>query len=232
MRKIALLAVGLPLACYTLNAVASATWIDNRYAHTYAAEKNQYKIGAGHIFDNGAYLLVSSLYDLGQGGDQFKSSFQEYEGGIPVPLSGGWSITPGGLTDINSSGTTLSPYISLDYKFNPILSVSTRYRYNHQTHKTRDLSNDMDYNDSHQIDLFVNYQATKKLWLQFNPEFFINTNDYHAANGNRTHWEPSIVARYRMNPHWMPYTEVAWLDRDANHDNQVRIRLGIRYYLF
>ncbi|NDL62122.1 oligogalacturonate-specific porin KdgM family protein [Acerihabitans arboris] len=232
MKKITFLAMGLPLACCTLNAMASATWIDNRYAHTTASEKNQYKIGAGHIFDNGAGVLVSSMYDLGQDFGQLRSTFQEYEGWYPLPLNDKWSITPGGLTDIDSSGTKLAPYISLDYKFSKVVSVSTRYRYNHMTHQERDYNNEMDFNDSHQIDLFLNYQATDKLWLQFNPEFFINTGDYYASNGKKTHWEPSIVARYRVNQHWMPYAEVAWLDQDQNNDNQVRFRLGIRYYLF
>ncbi len=234
MKKSTLLAIGLPLICCTLEAMASATWIDNRYAHTSTLDKNQYKIGAGHIFDNGAGVLVSSMYDLGHDFGQFRSTFQEYEGWYPLPLNDKLSITPGGLTDIDSNGTTLSPYISLDYKFNKIFSMSTRYRYNHLTHQTMDYNSRMDYNDTHQIDLFLNYQATDKLWLQLNPEFFINNGDYYAANGKKTHWEPSIVARYRVNQHWMPYAEVAWLDKNKAKDNddQVRIRLGIRYFLF
>ncbi len=98
------------------------------------------------------------------------------------------------------------------------------------THKDRDYNGYMDYNDSHQLDLFLNYQATEKLWLQLNPEFFVNANDFNASNGQKTHWEPSIVARYRVDKHWLPYAEVAWLDQDQNHDDQVRFRLGIRYY--
>ncbi|MDU4436075.1 MAG: porin, partial [Pluralibacter gergoviae] len=64
MKKLHAMIIGLPLSCFTLNAMAAATWIDNRYAHTTAAEKNQYKIGLGHIFDNGAGVLASAMYDL------------------------------------------------------------------------------------------------------------------------------------------------------------------------
>lgn len=194
-------------------------------------KKNQYKIGGGHIFDNGAGLLAGAFYDLGKDFDQFRSTFQEYEGWYPVDLGNGWTFTPGGLTDVTSDGTTLSPYAGLGYKINDIFNIATRYRYNHNTHKSRDNSGEMDYNDSHQVDIYFNYQATDKLWLQFNPEFFINTGDYYAANGNTTHWEPSIVARYRVSPTWMPYGEIAWLDKDQNNDNQVRFRIGVRYYL-
>ncbi|MFS2222339.1 oligogalacturonate-specific porin KdgM family protein [Pantoea sp. B65] len=232
MKKTLYLAMALPLVCCSLNALASATWIDNRYAHTTAAEKNQYKIGAGHIFDNGAGILASAMYDPGQDFQQFRSTFQEFEGWYPIPLSDNWTFSPGGLTDIDSGGTKLAPYAGIEYKFSKAFSIATRYRYNHMTHKELDYNSNMDYNDSHQIDVFFNYQATDKLWLQLNPEFFINSGDFYASNGQKTHWEPSIVARYRVNQHWMPYAEVAWLDQDKNHDNQVRFRLGIRYYIF
>ncbi|MCW8114171.1 oligogalacturonate-specific porin KdgM family protein [Yersinia intermedia] len=232
MKKLTYFIVGLPLMGCTLNAMASATWIDNRYAHTTASEKNQYKIGMGHIFDNGAGVLVSGMYDLGKDIDQFKSTFQEFEGWYPIPLNNKLTFTLGGLTDIDSSGTKLAPYAGLEYKLNKSFSVASRYRYNHMTHKESDFNGKMDYNDNHQLDVYFNYQATDKLWLQLNPEFFINTGDYYASNGKKTHWEPSIVARYRIDPHWMPYAEIAWLDKDKNNDNQVRFRLGIRYYLF
>ncbi|AUU90757.1 porin [Enterobacteriaceae bacterium ENNIH3] len=226
--------IGLSLSTLTLNAFAAATWVDNRYAHTWGPEKNQYKIGGGHIFDNGAGVLASAMYDIGTTnqniGRQLKSTFQEFEGWYPFKLDDQWSVTTGGLTDIDSAGSSISPYMSLDYKLNNVLSFSTRYRYNHITRRTADLNGNMSYNDAHQLDFFLNYQATDKLWLQLNPEFFINTNDFHAANGKKTHWEPSIVARYRINQHWMPYTEVAWLDKDKNNDNQIRLRVGIHYY--
>ena len=165
MRILRTLLIGIPLSCFTLNTFAAATWVDNRYAHTTASEKNQYKIGLGHIFDNGAGVLASAMYDLGQDFNQMKSSFQEFEGWYPIPLNEKWTLTPGGLTDIDNKGTKLAPYISLDYKISKTLSFSSRYRYNHMTHKDRDYNGYMDYNDSHQFDLYLNYQATEKLWL-------------------------------------------------------------------
>ena len=161
MKTLRTLLIGIPLSCFTLNTLAAATWVDNRYAHTTASEKNQYKIGLGHIFDNGAGVLASAMYDLGQDFNQMKSSFQEFEGWYPIPLNEKWTLTPGGLTDIDSKGTKLAPYISLDYKISKSLSFSSRYRYNHMTHKDRDYNGYMDYNDSHQFDLYLNYQATE-----------------------------------------------------------------------
>ncbi len=231
MKKSTYFTIALPLTLFTMNAFSAATWVDNRYAHTTASEKNQYKIGAGHIFDNGAGILVSAMYDLGQNFDQMRSTFQEYEGWYPVPLNDKWTLTPGGLSDIDSNGTKIAPYLGLDYKVSKVFSIGSRYRYNHMTHKEHDYNGNMNYNDSHQFDLFFNYQATDKLWLQLNPEFFVNANDFNASNGQKTHWEPSIVARYRLDKNWMPYAEVAWLDQDQNHDDQVRFRIGIRFYI-
>lgn len=96
MKKLHILVIGIPLSCFSLNAFSAATWVDNRYAHTTASEKNQYKIGLGHIFDNGAGVLASAMYDLGQDFNQMKSSFQEFEGWYPIPLNEKWTLTPGG----------------------------------------------------------------------------------------------------------------------------------------
>jgi hypothetical protein len=82
MKKSTYFTIALPLTLFTMNAFSAATWVDNRYAHTTASEKNQYKIGAGHIFDNGAGILVSAMYDLGQNFDQMRSTFQNMKGGI------------------------------------------------------------------------------------------------------------------------------------------------------
>lgn len=231
MNKIALLFIGVPLTCFTLNATAAATWIENRYAHTTSVQKNQYKLGAGHIFDNGAGLLAATFYDLGSDFDQMKSTFQEFEGWYPIKFDDKWSVTVGGLTDIDSNGVKLAPYASLNYVINKTVNVSARYRFNKMMHKEKDLNGDMDYNDSHQYDLYLNWQATDKLWLQFNPEYIVNINEFNAANGEKGHWEPAVVARYRMNKNWMPFAEVAWLDEDQFGHDQVRYRLGIRYYI-
>lgn len=229
--KIRRLIFGLAVPLVSLQAAASSTWIDNRYAHITASETNQYKIGVGHTFDNGAGLLASSIYDLGKDVNQFKSAFQEYEGWYPFALDDRWSLSPGMLSDVTSSGTKVAPYLVLNYQFTDSLGVAGRYRYNHMTHRERNLNSDMAYNDSHLFDIFVNWQASDRLWVQFNPEYAINTGEFHAPNGHRAHWEPNVAARYQLNRHWAPYMELGWLDKDQNHDSQVRIRVGVRYYL-
>lgn len=219
------------LLVVSLNAAASSTWVDNRYAHITGSEKNQYKIGGGHTFDNGATVLAAWLYDAGKNFDQFKSSFQEYEGWYPVNLSPDWTLSPGLLSDVDQAGTKIAPYAMLEYRVSGDLSVAGRYRYNHMTHKDVNINGEMEYNDSHLLDVFVNYQATDKLWLQLTPEFSMNAGDFRSPNGKRTHWEPNIAAHYQLNKHWRPFVELGWLDRDENHDNQVRVRIGIRYFL-
>ncbi|KQW99721.1 hypothetical protein ASC84_19665 [Acinetobacter sp. Root1280] len=73
-------ALGISILLVSLHANASTTWIDNRYGHITSSDKNQYKIGFGHIFENDAGILVSSIYDLGQPLNHFEKSFQEIEG--------------------------------------------------------------------------------------------------------------------------------------------------------
>jgi len=80
------------LLSVSLNA-ASSTWMDNRYARITGSEKNQYKIGGGHTFDNGATILAAWLYDAGKNFDQFKSSFPKYKGWYPVNLSPDWTMS-------------------------------------------------------------------------------------------------------------------------------------------
>ncbi|EXU74208.1 oligogalacturonate-specific porin KdgM family protein [Erwinia mallotivora] len=119
----------------------------------------------------------------------------------------------------------------LEYRVSGDLSVAGRYRYNHMTHKDVNINGKMEYKDSHLLDVFVNYQATDKLWLLLDPEFSINTGDFRSPNGKRMHWEPNIAAHYQLNKYWRAFAELGWLDRDENHDNQVCVRIGIRYFL-
>ncbi|MCS0522645.1 oligogalacturonate-specific porin KdgM family protein [Enterobacter hormaechei] len=226
-----IIAGGILLTVFCAQACASSTWVDNRYAHITAVERNQYKIGVGHEFDSGAVILASSIYEMGKNFNQFKSSFQEYEGWYPVTLTDRLTLLPGALVDTDSDGTKVGGSAMIDYRLAEGLSAGGRYRYNHMTYKQRNLNQDMAYNDAHLIDLFVNYQATDKLWLQFNPQYTVNAGDFNSANGHKTHWETSLVAQYRLNKRWMPYTELAWLDQDQNNDNQFRLRIGIKYFL-
>ena len=209
---------------------ASQTWIDNRYAHVYSAETNQYKIGIGHLFDNKSGLLASSVYDLGQNFQQFKSAFQEFEGWYNVDLDQHWSLQPGGLVDTTSDGNIISPYFGVNYSFNPGVLLGFRYRYNHNTKKTIDLSGVPEYDDTHHMSIFFSQQVTEKLSIQFIPELLINTNNFREANGSKHHWEIALAGRYRINANWVPYSEITWLDRDQNNDNLIRLRVGVRYY--
>lgn len=229
--KLNIFVSSLMLLSFPFYVNASSSWVDTRYAHITGAETNQYKIGVGHEFDSGAVFLASSLYDMGKDFNQFKSSFQEFEGWYPIRLSDNWSVVPGALMDVNSAGTKIAGSVMLNHKLSNKMSIAERYRYNHMTHRENDLNQVRSYNDVHQLDLFINYQATNNFKLFLNPQYNVNTGNFKAPNGRKAHWENNLGAQYWMSKKWMPYTELAWLDRDKNHDNQFRIRIGIKYFI-
>lgn len=215
-----------------LPSVTHATsWFDVREQYNTYTNQNQNKLGFGHIFDDGSGVLISNLNSTGEHLDRYYSSFQEYEGWYNIKLNDKVSMAPGGLVDVSATGTTQAPYFGATYTLDKQLSIGGRYRYNHQSGVTTNTLGDLKHNDTHQLDMFISYQVTPKLWMQINPEYFMNTNDFKSTNGKSSHWEPSLIARYRFNQQWMGYTEATWLDKAADNSNIMRYRVGVRYFL-
>lgn len=221
----------LPLF-FTCIPVYAGGYIEVREAWNSASEEHQLKLGAGYNFKNGAGLIYQSAFNTGKNLDQLKHSFDEIEGWYPV-----WKITNdltfygGGLINSTKSGSTTAPYVQLGYVATPDFAVAFKYKYNHMNYMTTNLIGTMDYNDNHQLIIVANYKISNILSYEFEPNLYINTADYNRKNGKDHSWELNHKLTWKMTQAWRPFIQLSWLDRDnKNHAEQIRIRLGIRYY--
>ncbi|MBA8199448.1 porin OmpL [Citrobacter freundii] len=223
----------IPLIIFSIgSAYAGGGYLEIREAWNSASEEHQLKLGVGYNFDNGAGALYQSAFNTGKNWNQLKHSFDEIEGWYPI-----WNINEsttffiGGLVNTTKEGSTTSPYFHIAYKANKDLVLVTKYKYNHMNYETLNLYGEMDYNDSHQLILVANYKITDTLAYEFEPNLYINTADYNRKNKKDHSWELNHKFTWKMTQQWRPFIQVSWLDRDTkNHAEQIRIRLGIRYY--
>ena len=224
-RTILLLAVALPAFCQ------AGGYLEVREAWNSASEEHQFKVGAGYNFDNGAGVLFQTVYNTAEL-DQFKHSFDEFEGWYPLwEITDKLTLSPGGILNSTSAGSTTSPYVQLGYSVNPDLAVAFKYRYNHMNYQTRDINSEMNYNDNHQLVMVVNYKINDSLTYEFEPDLYLNSGDYNRKNGKDHSWELNHKFSWKITHHWRPFVQLSWLDRDINnHAEQYRIRLGMRYY--
>ncbi|MEE3662231.1 oligogalacturonate-specific porin KdgM family protein [Brenneria sp. g21c3] len=224
-RQIVFLALALPAVGH------AGGFLEVREAWNSASEEHQFKLGAGYNFNNGAGLLFQTVYNTAKL-NQFKHSFDEIEGWYPLwKITDKLTLSPGGIVNSTSSGSAISPYIQLGYSATSDLSMAFKYRYNHMNYKTRDLDSEMNYNDNHQLVMVVNYKINDTLSYEFEPNLYLNTDNYRRKNGKDHSWELNHKATWKLTSNWRPFVQLSWLDRDiANNAEQYRIRLGVRYY--
>lgn len=194
---------------------------------------HQLKVGGGYYFDNGAGVLVSQFYNMGGEYEQFKHSFNEYEGWYPVWKSEDkkWRVDVGAQLDSDSSGSSECANIGFTYFISDILSTGARYRFINMNHKTRNPDGDIRYHDQHQIDLYFNYKINSQWMLALNPTYYYHMNEFTGINGKRHHFEMMANVIYKMTDHWSMIPHVGWMDKDASDDNQAwLIGLTTRYY--
>lgn len=211
---------------------AAGGYIEIREAWNSASEEHQLKLGAGYNFDNGAGVIYQSAFNTGQSLDQLKHSFDEIEGWYPLwKINKSTTFFVGGLVNVTKDGSTTAPYVHVAYNANKDLVLVAKYKYNHLNHMTSNVYGEMDYNDNHQLILVANYKITDTLAYEFEPNLYINTADYDRKNNKDHSWEINNKLTWKMTQQWRPFIQISWLDRDSkNHAEQIRIRLGIRYY--
>lgn len=209
---------------------ASSGFIELRNAWMTGSESDEFKLGGGYNFDNGAGVLFSTLYNVDKF-NQLKHSYNELEGWYPIVKYDAWTFNLGSLVDSNSDGSWGAVYLDNNYRFTDDFNVSLRYRYNYNNHKNLSLDEQMKYNNNHQINMYWNYKINQTWSYTFEPDVYFNTENFNRSNGKDHSWELNNKLVWNWMPHWRPFFEASWLDRyiESNRE-QYRFRVGIRYY--
>ncbi|MFO6300136.1 porin OmpL [Rahnella selenatireducens] len=208
----------------------AGAYVETREAYNTASDLNEVILRAGYNFDMGAGLMFTNAYNVGRW-DEIKHGYNEIEGWYPLyKPTDKLTFQPGGLINDNSSGSGGALYLDTNYKFTPYFNLTFRYRYNHSNYDTADLKGEMDKNDTQEFANYWNFKITDAFFYTFEPHYFLRVNDYNSKNGKDHHWEITNKFSYKIDPNWMPYLELQWLDRwNAYNSEQYRIRLGLRY---
>lgn len=218
-------------ALYSVHSFSAGPWIEVREAYNTASKKHEFVLRGAYNFSNGAGIMLTNAYNTNKY-DELKHSYNEIEGWYPFfKPTQEFTVSPALIITDNTDGSTVSPYVDMNYKFTPDFNVTFRYRYNHKNYETPDLNGNNDKDSTHQLVMYWNYKINDTWAYTFEPDYFMNINDYHRANGKDHSWELNNKLVYTYDQHWKPYVEASWLDRSVQYDKeQYRFRVGIRYY--
>jgi hypothetical protein len=227
-RKLVIL-VGLLIN--SLNALAEGPWVESREAYNTASKQNELALRGGYYFSNGAGVMITNAYDLGEI-NTLKESYNEVESWYPLfRLNNFTNISPGGIINSSVNGSSISWYLDLKNNISNEINISSRYRYNHKNYETTDNTGQMDYDDTHQLTIFTNLKITDKFTYTFEPDYFKHVNNFYSRNGKNSNWEINNKFSYMISSKWNPYIEVSWLDRwNTYNKDQYRFRTGLRFY--
>lgn len=230
MKKITVIAALLS-AVYSFSCFSAGPWVEGREAYNTASRQHEFVLRGAYNFANGAGIMLTNAYNVDKY-SQFKHSYNELEGWYPFfKPTPEFTVLPALIITDSVNGSTVSPYMDFNYKFTPDFNVTFRYRYNNKNYDTPDLDKNAARDSTHQFVMYWRYKLNNNWAYTFEPDYFIHVNDFHSKNGKDHNWELNNALMYTLTAHWKPYVEASWLDRwDAEHREQYRFRLGIRYY--
>lgn len=206
-------------------------YVGGRGAYLTASNYNQPAIYAGYNAANGFGFLLTDTYNAGKM-NQLVSQATELEMWYPIwKPSENVSIHVGGLVDSASDGSSSGIYTGISYNLSKDQSVMFRYRFNQTHHDTLNADGEMDRYQAHMFILTYNLQITDSLNYYFETEYYSALNGFKQGNGKDGSSEIHHQLTYKINEHWSPYVEVAWLDKVATLDKQeYRTRFGVNYH--
>lgn len=218
--------------CYSVQAVAGP-FVEVRERFRTNTNLHQLKLGGGYYFENGAGVLISQFYNMGNDYQQFKHSFNEYEGWYPVWKSDDkkWRVDVGAQFDSDANGSSECGNIGFLYYISDMFTTGARYRYINMNHKNINHEGDLAYANQHQIDYYFNVKFNNQLTLALNPTYYYHMNDFRGKNDKNYHLEMMATLFYKMTDHWAFGPHVGWMDKDAADNRQAwLVGLTTRYY--
>jgi hypothetical protein len=206
-------------------------YVGGRGAYLSAESRHQPALYTGLNAPNGFGAVLTETFNAGKL-DQFKSEAAELEMWYPfMKPTDNTSLHVGGLADSFAAGSNGGIYSGITYQIDERQNVMFRYRFNYQNFDTLNANNDLKRYYAHMLVLTYSWDITDKINYYFESEYYIALNDFRQANGKKTSGELHSQITYKIDEHWSPYVEVAWLDRViAQNAEEYRIRWGVTYH--
>ncbi|HCJ5524744.1 TPA: porin OmpL [Klebsiella pneumoniae] len=214
---------------FSASVSANGAWVEAREAYETGYDRHELAFRGGYDFASSAGIMLTNAYDTGKY-DQLKHSFNELEGWYPLYSFENFTLMGGAIVNENSDGSGGAAYFDFRYVVDPALSFVLRTRYNYRNYDSINLHNNMQPNDTGEFHLGMNYVINPDWTYYLEPTYVQQVNDFHSANNRDHHWEINNVITYTGFINWRPYVEIGYMDRvTAEHEDNYRIRLGLRY---
>ncbi|MDQ1214220.1 oligogalacturonate-specific porin KdgM family protein [Pantoea anthophila] len=216
-----------PLSAFSLNFSSPA--LDVREAYTSGSKMFQTRLQISSVINDNIWFSYQNTINNGSNLSEFKNNYSEIEVSYAIPLSERFSFIPDLVFNWGHKGSHIDPYLKFNYQIIPRFGVMAGYRYYHYNYKTQSLNDSQQRNSSHEYDLWLNWQVTDKLFVNYNPVFLQKQNDFCFGNNRKNMWQHTLYLSYQYDAHWKPYTDISDLGRAGNGDKEYRMRVGMKY---
>lgn len=220
--------------CFSVNTASAIeltdSWLNFREAYFTGSEQFQSKFEYGAKFDNGLYFAIQNTSGHGKRLDKFKSRYNEAETNYRIPLSSRVFFWPGAVYNWSASGSAFDPYVKLGVKATDSVMLAGGYRYNRNNYKSLTINGDRDNDYNHEINFWADWTVNEKIWTGYNFTYHKRSADFRYGNGTTENYEHSLAVSYNVDKNFTPYTDVTWLDKAGNGNNETRFRVGLFYH--
>ncbi|WP_084276366.1 oligogalacturonate-specific porin KdgM family protein [Erwinia mallotivora] len=228
MRSI-LVMTGITSATNVMALEFTSPALDFREAWMSGSKMFQTKLQISTVIEKNVYFSYQNTINHGKDFSQFKNNYSEIEMAYNIPVTDKFSIIPDAVFNWGRSGTHIDPYLKLGYQLTPDIGLMAGYRYYHLNYKSVNLDGDQQRNDSHEYDLWFNWQVTDRIFFNYNPVYLHKAGNFYYGNNKKSMWQHTVYFNYRYDQHWLPYIDLSDLGRAGNGEKEYRIRMGIRY---
>ncbi|WP_367395642.1 oligogalacturonate-specific porin KdgM family protein [Pantoea sp. Ep11b] len=217
----------MPLSAFALD--FSSTGVDIREAYTTGSKMFQTRLQISTVINDSVSFSYQNTINNGSNYTEFKNNYSEVEVTYAIPLTDRFSFIPDMVFSWGHKGSHIDPYLKFNYQLSPQFGVMAGYRYYHYNYKTPCLDDSLQRNSSHEYDLWLNWQVTDKLFVNYNPVYLQKQNDFHFGNNKKEMWQHTLYLSYQYDSHWKPFGDISDLGRAGNGDKEYRMRIGLKY---
>ena len=217
------------LPAYAMDFTSPA--LDFREAYMSGSKMFQTRLQISSVINDKIWLSYQNTINHGDKLQQFKNNYSEVEAAYNIPVTDKFSVIPDMVFNWGKRGTHIDPILKVSYQLSPDVGVMVGYRYYHNNYKSNSIYSEEQRDNTHEYDLWFNWQMTNRVFFNYNPVLLQKQNDFRFGNGKKTTWQHTVYFNYKYDERWTPYIDLSDLGSAGNGDKEYRVRVGIKYSL-
>lgn len=214
---------------------SGAVTLDYRHEYKADSQTNADRLKISHTTETGYFASVEgklaestvALSDgFKEGNGHYSGNGSEWEFGRNYKITDSLTLAPAVNLDIGDTYVGYRVQLKAIYKISDAWLTTFRWRPGIEVNEQSGVD-DKNYN---QFNWEFGYTGEK---INVIGDLEYRTTNYDDYNGNHHYWLYNVVASYKIDKNWTPYTEVGYIPRyNVNHENddmEMRYRFGIKY---